>query len=1308
MISQLLHGGSASWGTHNFNLARKGSGALGKGFGLAAGNNKLTGEGDAETAQMMQMVNSYKKAGHHIKQTQAYAKQYASAAKMRIDEFKLKHAKTNKNNSSASAKDKVKQNKAEKRKTDPNAKEKYIANQSKRVKAVSKSEKRWEKVAAAKNKLNVKQRAKEKLAGSALGKAVTKFLTGAKALILKIVGIFLGAYFLIGGAIVGIVVIISMIQALLNLPHDGLKKLYVAAFGEGEPAAIVLYKYMNNELQTTWLESLGDYATMYEDRDDKSMGYTITYTDFSNYINSINGLEERDGDLYINPFYKVGSNVPTDNLTEVECYDGINETQIMANPSVYGEKDGSSQYVSTENGHTCNIKDILAMVDVMYCFDINKFGDGELSDILGEDPAAIDFENFWNNLTGTFKWAGACVKHAWGKVKSFFGFGDDDDEEEFPDIEDYWGSGAVSYATIQNYCGTLFMTSHQRQTNLDVSYYPIEPINVTIDGETKDISKEISQNNASRLHVCNSPVKSKFKIAYNNSAYDFDENKIYPYLLDDAGNIVDLSKTSNSDLPMGLRIHSSTYGHYAGDDEDLCLWDSMAEDMTTYDKIKDMADDSDCWDLTTSKEDYTNYKTTGDWCDTEADAKNNAYGKLWDKKTWLEANPPTVAKEFTLTADHNGFTRVWKEVCWHDEHQYGATEHDKVADGTETAYYYWDGGDKGAGNFGGGYLPLRDEDAGGRRVYYEVRVYEKYSDGSLSSSYDTIYADDTSEASWGGDDGRTLTVTRYNEEDAVRTYDVDKNYTAQWYCPTTELTHYKDIYRCTWTGDLVVQKTEIYNRNCDGHEFEYCGGHVGCHVKGAVYSVTNEQMAMAGVYSSDDILPLAKNFDLKDHGYNTMVGKINARELNELKGEYDNSTASHKYVGAYEASVSCGCVSPLEDIQGSDVNRGLNLYITDGDSLGKDIHCREDVATQTLRDIFDVDCMLDKGSNVFPWKKVPEGKGWKEYEGWTADNMTYVAMRITIDWNDLYGFDIPLEIGAVSLSEDDIKFLEDALAMEYGDKFTDTRKEAVNFALHWISRGHYSTLHKDHDFLDSTCKAHTISRTYNGVTYNISYDACCTASNSAGFVNFYLAHYGKFKMDNYHSYMNKNFTSPSVLLPADTFYRKRNSDEEAAAYDIPWEYEPKYEENGAGLLKPNETTIGDNITDVLYALTDTDMPYGIYIGTLTKIFNDDSYTLPDTIEKSDDGNTITLTNGYKIYKGIPITVTMSLQAREKQVYGIKMTYNNGSGTVYLRTDIPKEDVENGMLPAYYGNTNTTSNYYWFLNPDANTYYRSFE
>lgn len=1231
-LQQFLHRGSKAWGNHNHMLTKrlfKGTtGIVGKGLNVSAGGSKLVDEGDEEAAQFMQMTNSYTKGYHHVKQAGAYVKQYTNAARMRYDAWKTKRGTNNNRFKDKNAKNKAgKKNRAEKRKLNPQASEKYLKRQEKRRKRTEKSEKRWAKIDGFTSKFNVKQRAKEWIANTKIGKAVIKVFNKIKLFLIKIVAYFLAGYFMLGGVIICAIAVLSMIQALLNGAYDGLKDVWVKFSGEERPAAIVLYQYMNDDLQEPWLNNLRKYQNMYENRE--SIKYTINYDDFTSYISEISTLQSKDNSLYVNPFPYVGDSVPTENLTLIEGYDGASDTTVIANPSVYGEKDNATGYVSTESGHTNNIKDILAMVDVMYQFEFEKFGETELTNVLGEAPAGIDFDNFWNKAAGWFKWAGDAIL-------SLF-----DSDDDPPKLEDYWG-GSVSYATIQNYCTQLWEASHQEQVNLDVHFYPMKELDVNIDGNIEDASEWLSAANASRLGICNNPVKSDFKIAYN-----YNGNRIFPYLLDASGNKVDLSSYDNGE---GIRISmDGTHGRYF--DDDGCLWNGMAEDRATYDEIKS----NNCWEKTREEKDYTSYSATSEWKESEEEAENEAYTKVHDKSEYYRANPPSVPKEFTLGAvDRNAFTRIWKEGCFENSQKDGETQTKEIKVGTEKKQYYW------SGDLASGDLGLTGDDEGGRPAY-KIIIYKN---GEEVFWDNTSWEDVIGTESY--NDGAGLRV-KYWYGSEVRKYDLGEGeYTYGWTFVPYEYDEdiFKTLYKVSWKADVVVQNTEVYNRECTGHTFKYCGGHVGCHVKGCVYSTTNEQLALAGMYKSQDIYPLARGFDLKANGYDKIRGKIIKKEI-DYRGN------------AKSTSTSGGCPSPLEDVQGSDVNRGLNIYVVGEETLGKGINIRNDVPVQTIRDIFDVDCMLDKGSNVFPWK-APSlgGKGYKEYEGWTADNITFVAMRVSVDWNDLYGFDIPTELGSVSLSENDIKFLTEALALEYGDGFTETRKNAVDFALHWVSRGHYSQEHKDHDFLSETCKAHTISRSYGGVTYDISYDANCTAANSRGFVNFYLKQFGKASTDFGYDGMWNPLSEYSVMKPADIFYRKRETSYTA------YEFHESDTANSA-----------DALTDALCEFRDNDN-YGIYIGTLTQVFENDSITVPKGIEI--DENSITLTNGYKIYKDFPITLDLSPEPRTGSMFGLKG--NTGAGTVRLRT----------LKSLGYGQTSAEENFYWFLNPDSRTYYRSFE
>ena len=93
--------------------------------------------------------------------------------------------------------------------------------------------------------------------------------------------------------------------------------------------------------------------------------------------------------------------------------------------------------------------------------------------------------------------------------------------------------------------------------------------------------------------------------------------------------------------------------------------------------------------------------------------------------------------------------------------------------------------------------------------------------------------------------------------------------------------------------------------------------------------------------------------------------------------------------------------------------RGPNLLSGGSDAFGgwasgvdnsefkADSACRYE-----LQDIFDIDMGILYGCDVFPLSG-----DWQRYEGWIADNMTLVMGHLTANWGDVYGFDIPLNIG---------------------------------------------------------------------------------------------------------------------------------------------------------------------------------------------------------------------------------------------------------------------------------------------------------
>lgn len=1241
-LAQFNKRGAASWG----NSAHKLRGEIGKrGVGgvskLAGGGSKLVGEGDEETAQAVQSFNTMARMPNHIKQTAAYVKQFSDGVNQRVDWVKQRLGTNSASTHGRTAKPKsAKQKavKAENRKVNAANIQKKLDRDEKRLARMKASEARLTKYQNIIHKFDLKDRAIEWVSTkTAIGRAVTKLSAAAKGLIMKAVGAFLGGYAVVSAVAIVIAIFCCVIQALVNLPYEGFKKL-VSLVTDDTPAITVLYRYMDDDLQDDWLDGLNDYDKMRQNRTD--IRYGLAYDDFATYVSTLNGIEASGSDYYINPFYKVGNNVPTENKTPISAYDGKNDSQLVANPSVYGDKtDGTS----TESGHTNNLKDILAMTDVMYQFDLNRSDDDSLHGILDEPPAIINFEHFWSEVFGRLKWAGKCVLH-------FFGL---DGEEDYPDPDDYWG-GTVSYLTIQNYVTNLWTASHQEQIVLEPEFYSMSGFTANIEGTETDISSYLSQENASYLGICNSPVTSSFKIAYDGS-------HIYPYLLNDSGLKVDLSSSSNT-ADSHIRLLCNTIcntGHYA-EGENPCLWDGMASDEPTFNAINARVEawGDDCWDRRDPTEDYESYTATSDWYDNIHDAKNDAKAKVQARSNEIAADGSALAVDepYQLSADRNFFIRTWKEACNRHGTQVGDAQTRQVENGTETKPKRWTGTD--SSSFGGGIVNSTDSGAYPREVWI-VKITN--SSGSVVASG---YCDETTNGSFedrGGEDTYDWWY-KYTTDNGADTHSLhlgSGEFTSSFEQQTYEQTVYKTQYKVTWKADVCCKYTQVYERDCNGHDFVYCGGHVACHVKGCVYSCTNEQLALAGTQVDDSVVPKAKyctdgitEYSLADNGFAQILGKIDKHEVN-----YAGSPA--------EASTTGGCESAAVNIQGSDVVRGLNIWV-EGGSLQKDMTVRTDVSPQVYRDIFDVDMAIDKGDNVFPWGAVAEA-GWRKYEGWTADNMAFVAMRTSVDWNDIYGFDIPLEIGAVSLSEDDINLILEGLKAEYGSHFSESREDAVQFALRWVGRGHYSKNHTDHDFLDKLCQGHAMSHIYNGVTYTTSYDACCSAGNSRGFVNFYLSHFDKNKVGSIAPYSWYNMGGVGSLYPADVV---RHTPVYGAylGYSFSW----------SDLTNGGGTALRRGLEEV----KDRDA-YAIFIGVLNHSIFDDAGS--DEIE---------LSNGYIIRRGVPITVDLSPAPEE----GLFSMGTNGSGSVFFRS-------ENS---SGYGEAKCTENFYWFLNPDSNTQYIRFE
>jgi len=1076
----------------------------------------------------------------YVKSTVTSVRQYKQAAKLSIDARKAKRIGYDKGNL------KGKSPKLEKRKPEikklgevnTKANQKFLAKQEKKLKKLVRSEKRL----GAKFR-NFKARIGKKFAENKIYMAFKKLKAKIIALAVKAAVTFFLVLLTAWGILAGAVIILTTIQSLLNAPFTIIDGLLGPKDYE-DTVCYKLYDYLMNNPeygQRAWLKSIEDPEEIYNNRD--TLQYGINYQTFTDYIqNGINNIILDGNNMYINPFWQAGDLVSTTNsnsgyLTPVTAYDGKLTTNISANVNYFGQKDpvpGYTGTLSTESGHTCNIKDIIAMVDVMYQFDMDGMDDNSLGSILGKSPAQLDWEHAWDTIKAVFKALG----HNIGVFfKNLVG-----GEEKYEDMSIYVGT--CSYATIQNYATQLFTLSHTQQVSMEVEYYPVaDGIDINVNGTLEHVgASEISQKDASKLGLCLHPVKKKFPLAYNSIS-----GHVFPYLMDANSVVYDLSQPGVYDITL-------TWDKYT-DAKLPCIWDSMGSNLTTLTEIKNRVNAGACWSKTNSSTVQNIKSVTGGWCDSVSEAKQDAYNALVTEWNTFSSNPSNIgADTYILSSERNSFTHVWYELLTFTESSvtYKNQQTRQVTTGSRTVTYYWANPEK-----------------------------------TIKVTHETDY-------------GVAETRTEYD---------------------------YKTQYKYTAEVNFYNQHTDKYTRNCQGHEYTYCGGHINVHSLGIVYSATNEQLGLCNMYPDEKYIPLVAGYDYTNSGYG-----------DKLKGKHNNAINPVDYTTPKTASLTGGSNSPLFDLQGSQpAMRGLNLYVV-GEDMGENTFVRDD-CIKYLRDIFDCDCCIDKGDNIFPF-----GKNYQQYEGWSETNMALVLYRISQDWNELYDFDIPYEIGTIALSPNDIDTIVEAVREHYGTAFDEEREQAVRLALCWVGRGHYSDYHKDHAFLSKLCKASS-GTVYIGSTPSIvTYDANCTAGDDEDFCKFILNRSGK--MDDITNDITGFITLDSIYSakPADILKHEGSNDYRSI----------KFNSREMNTYKIN--TILNYSKD----------HYVFFVGIV-----DRDITLSNR------------TSGRNIFAGTPIIIDLSK--------------NGNYGNIFLRTDSSN----------FLGDIGKYAIYNWVLNPDSKTLIKEF-
>lgn len=1160
-----------AWGALDIGVAAK---LAQKGM---SGATKLAGNDE----DMRAMISGGTKTYRYARKTTDGVKNTVKAIQKHQDAMKAKFANVKKTNRLKNV-DSVKPPKKKpttKKAAKPNPKrnERFLAKQEKKLARLQRSENSV--FGKARGKING---IKAKFMNSKVGMLVQKVQAGVSKAMLVI-----GKYVAIGilfvaTALTMFVVVMTIIESFTN---------FLAAKTYKDTVCYKLYESLE-EQETSWKDTIVDYEGLWDDK--ANVTYGTKGMSYSDYLKRFDNLLEADTQIAINPWHQKDAVASLSNntkyLTYLDAYNGEKELRMTANANLYGKLSPSADeavyYSSTESGHTSNIKDIISMTDVMYQFETDANSDKELGDVLGMSPAELNWENFKNRFTGFFKMLGNNISEF---VKNLFG-GKEDTEPNYITWADASGT-TFSYKTLQNYTATLFSASHQQTWDYTVKYCSrLGNPTVKVNGSIETIDK-LSESEAAELGYCTNPkvedfyvgierssddspqpyiIGSDFKRYYTNHAGAFDitvdtnknlngskndlclwsgmtSNKttfdaVVTWISNHSGKCWS-SKTVN---PSSARISGGIFNYNLQNkngkwfDSESGAKTDISNKLRSYRDTYHLPDDA--YHIYREEGDYSVTRLTKDFA-----TKSNSNPNVGTLKTNVVQTSSKQEKRCVYIQNATKYTTgngyVYEQGgkaevpildytdsthlitdktndTWKDEVPAEQTNYNNI-NGKEKAYFYMPiPKNEDVNDFANTYL----KDSSGNyltidKIYQKVK--NRYQAGGNVYHINTTFV--TNYMSW--DDlnymiGRVLTARGYTGQSYQDEYDLLTS--VIWYRVeiqvNTNIKQYKKQYRYE-NGSIEIYRdsTTTLTRKCKGHSYQYCGGHLGVISRGNVFSMTNEQLALVGTYNEDYQFPV--QMDWSDDRYDEIRGKVITDKVN-----YSGTVS--------DAAWSGGSETPASDVQGSYMGHsyGLNLYV-EGGNWKEGFHVvgesdSEENKQYLCRDIFDVDEMVLKGSNCFGTKN------WNDYEGWNGDNMTLAVLRQTMDWQDVYEFDIPTELGAKVLCQEDIDKIVDALKKKYGSSFNDGREQAVRIALSWVGKAHYNDEDgHNHGLVQSYC-----------VAADRNFNANCTAGTAWDFIRMYSSWTGQTSTQSNTIDNSKAIKSPStsLYLPADIIRHVRS------------------------------------------------------------------------------------------------------------------------------------------------------------------------
>jgi hypothetical protein len=1122
-------------------------------------------------------------------------------------------------------------------------------------------------------KLNKQMAAiKKKVAESAIGKvisAVQTAVTGAISTLLLY-------YFAAAGILALFIQTLAIVSVMVICLVDTIKGAvdignWFAPTTYQDTVAWTLYQDLLSEEKRYVAELANTPEYAYDNRDIISYGYDGKTLE--NYLEDFKNSEgyaqllyvsDNGGDIRINPFWREGyvtGDSNTDYLTTIDDFDGTHTYDISTNLNNYNiiddpEAEKYDPVYGISNGHTSNIKDIIAMTDIMYKMDASENDDGTMHSVLGMAPQQLNVTNFWNTLGQGVKTIGQFFSNLCATI-----FQGAEWELPRPVIN------GLTYDTVRNYALTLFEVSHQQYLYLSVDYCDTNHKLYNPDGTEVNLKEGTEMD----YDICTNPLQNSFKIKLDTSQ---NPDTPEPYVQREDGAVQFLNKTNPDGSPWFDITVSVEDNLISSETEKLCLWNDMPTEADEYNGLTYATTTDTVWNRIVSNNCWTKSTDTNETYSTVTDSITVSYEWLSDayssKGEFLKA-----FKRNVYTALKNKYIEtVFSNNLF--DYRDSVNDHSPPL-GTPTNPYDVD--EKTQVKVKNGYYIIKED------------VAKETTDVTYYYNFQTF-------VTGGGDVYLPEWFEAYFKD--ISAFDVTSVGRGYYYSMTVVL-------------PLKTTEVTTYYRDCQGHIFEYCGGHICTHEQGNVFSVTNEQLTYAEIYDNGEE-PAALYTSFYDTSgvyhndpYTGSLIKNRSgtyefeKRYQEIVGKVDKSKVN--YGNAFAAAASGGCPSPLQDLyQGSSVSHGLNIITGAGGTNGweRGIVIQDDLI-RSCRDIFDCDCIILKGCNIFPFTDFTK------YEGWTADNMELVINRVAMDWYDLYGFDVATEIGEYNytLSDQDIEVLMVGLEAEYGSLLTNDRSELTQALLTYVGRGHYTMHHHpfsyttsyssdelenaNHGFLSYICTACQGITVNDGAhTYTKYNEASCSAGNEVDIGNFVLNYIGKKygrAIGGCYSDL-EGYQDVTNLLPADIVTH--------SAYNL---------ESSNYVLDVNlgSDTIDGELLKDFHVNQQAVFYVGKFSSTSIQAMKDYLQSKLDT----DVFNEYVFDVGLKLSTGQTITqdIPLCIDLNQMGIY---------SG-LRLRTEGSTSDTLTEYLPKYYtggasaadissANSALQTTYYWLIHPDSRT------